>query len=125
MNAFLQSLTHSLTPSLTRACVLMAHQPRYVCELRCPAEATAPCSLVLVETNAFKNLTHLALSVVPGDDSALKTYLAECLASTRAENRRISAQCTDMAAAIDSLQQVICSRIRKRSRKRERVCVCE
>ena len=35
--------------------------------------------LNVVETNPFKHLTHLSLKFVPGSDSDVKKYLADCL----------------------------------------------
>ena len=35
--------------------------------------------LNVVETNPFKHLTHLSLKFVPGTDSDVKKYLADCL----------------------------------------------
>ena len=36
-------------------------------------------TLSVVETNAFRYLTHLALQFVPASDAYLKKYLAECM----------------------------------------------
>ena len=36
-------------------------------------------TLNVVETNSFKHLTHLALKFLPGSDSDIKKYLADCL----------------------------------------------
>ena len=33
----------------------------------------------LIETNPFKHLTHLSLKFLPGTDSDIKKYLADCL----------------------------------------------
>ena len=35
--------------------------------------------LNVVETNPFKHLTHLSLKFVPGSDTDVKKYLADCL----------------------------------------------
>lgn len=36
-------------------------------------------TLNIVETNPFKHLVHLSLRVVPGNDTAIKNFLSECL----------------------------------------------
>ena len=36
-------------------------------------------TLNVVETNPFKHLNHLSLKFVPGSDSDVKKYLADCL----------------------------------------------
>ena len=35
--------------------------------------------LNVIETNPFKHLTHLSLKFIPGTDSDVKKYLADCL----------------------------------------------
>lgn len=37
------------------------------------------CTLNVIETNPFKHLTHLSLKFIPGTDSDIKKYLADCL----------------------------------------------
>lgn len=44
----------------------------------------------IVETNPFKHLTHLSLQFFPGDDAAIKTYLAARLAQINANKRFLS-----------------------------------
>ncbi|CAI5731533.1 unnamed protein product [Hyaloperonospora brassicae] len=44
----------------------------------------------IVETNPFKQLTHLSLRFSPGDDVAVKTYLASRLAQVEASRRLLS-----------------------------------
>lgn len=39
----------------------------------------SPAMLNVVETNPFKHLTHLSLKFVPGSDTDVKKYLADCL----------------------------------------------
>ncbi|ETV99829.1 hypothetical protein H310_07871 [Aphanomyces invadans] len=43
----------------------------------------------IVETNAFKRLTHLSLQFTPGDDAEVKLYLAARLRQTTHEKRRL------------------------------------
>ncbi|DAZ97126.1 TPA: hypothetical protein N0F65_010449 [Lagenidium giganteum] len=45
----------------------------------------------IVETNPFKHLTHLSLQFCPGDDAAIKSYLASRLAQTTAEKQAVTA----------------------------------
>lgn len=44
----------------------------------------------IVETNPFKQLTHLSLRFFPGDDAAIKAYLAARLAQVGASRRALS-----------------------------------
>lgn len=44
----------------------------------------------IVETNPFKQLTHLSLRFVPGDDAVIKAYLAARLAQVGASRRMLS-----------------------------------
>eukprot|EP00041_Stephanoeca_diplocostata_P030322 m.915789 g.915789 ORF g.915789 m.915789 type:complete len:643 (+) comp23733_c0_seq4:110-2038(+) len=56
---------------------------RYLIELELPPAAnasTALATLGVIETNDFKNLTHLCLKFVPGNDATVKKHLASCLA---------------------------------------------
>lgn len=43
-------------------------------------------NLNIVETNAFKHLTHLSLKLLPGSDVEIKKYLATCLASMKVQD---------------------------------------
>ena len=43
--------------------------------------------LSIVETNPFKHLIHLSLKFVPGSDSDIKKYLADCLKQLKASGR--------------------------------------
>ncbi|GLD96715.1 hypothetical protein PINS_up005398 [Pythium insidiosum] len=45
----------------------------------------------IVETNPFKYLTHLSLQFAPGDDAAIKAYLAARLAQVNSEKRALGA----------------------------------
>lgn len=47
--------------------------------------------LAIVETNPFKQLTHLALGVRPGDDAAVKHYLAGRLHQLLRSERKLAA----------------------------------
>lgn len=46
----------------------------------------------IVETNQFKHLTHLSLQFFPGDDAAVKAYLAARLAQVNAEKRALASK---------------------------------
>jgi spindle assembly abnormal protein 6 len=45
----------------------------------------------IVETNPFKYLTHLSLQFFPGDDAAIKAYLAARLAQVNGEKKSLTA----------------------------------
>lgn len=44
------------------------------------------CTLNVIETNPFKHLTHLSLKFIPGTDSDIKKYLADCLKQLKVLN---------------------------------------
>jgi len=48
--------------------------------------------LSIVETNLFKQLTHISLQMRPGNDAAVKVYLASRLNQTCAQARRLSSE---------------------------------
>ena len=50
----------------------------------------------IVETNPFKQLTHLSLRFSPGDDVAVKTYLASRLAQVEASRRLLATSLKQM-----------------------------
>lgn len=51
-------------------------QPRFLAVLRVGAEGVTDSSLGVVETNKFKHLSHISLRFKPGDDGAIKQFLA-------------------------------------------------
>uniref|UniRef100_A0AAY4BES0 Spindle assembly abnormal protein 6 homolog n=1 Tax=Denticeps clupeoides TaxID=299321 RepID=A0AAY4BES0_9TELE len=61
--------------------------PRFLLQLCCPSTTLGhgPASLNIVETNAFKHLTHLSLKLLHGTDVEIKKFLASCLASVKEE----------------------------------------
>jgi spindle assembly abnormal protein 6 len=54
----------------------------------------------LVETNHFKELTHLSLRFRAGNDSAVKAYLAARLRQLRAEGAALATQLSDTDSAL-------------------------
>ncbi len=55
---------------------------RFILELECSSSnglCSSSSTLNIIETNSFKHLTHLALKFLPGSDSDVKKYLADCL----------------------------------------------
>eukprot|EP00052_Salpingoeca_macrocollata_P034214 m.329643 g.329643 ORF g.329643 m.329643 type:complete len:663 (+) comp61260_c0_seq1:83-2071(+) len=73
---------------LLRCCQAEASHdiPKFVCDLQTGPQAADFC---VVETNTFKNLTHLHLRFAAGSDAAIKTYLAQCLRSFKEQNSRL------------------------------------
>ncbi|XP_032243131.2 spindle assembly abnormal protein 6 homolog [Nematostella vectensis] len=45
--------------------------------------------LNIIETNTFKHLTHLSLKFLPGNDTEVKKYLADCLAKLKTEKNSL------------------------------------
>ncbi|RHY13088.1 hypothetical protein DYB36_002994 [Aphanomyces astaci] len=56
----------------------------------------------IVETNAFKRLTHLSLQFTPGDDAEVKLYLAARLRQTTHEKRRLQDDLMATTADLDA-----------------------
>eukprot|EP00050_Salpingoeca_kvevrii_P022793 m.132205 g.132205 ORF g.132205 m.132205 type:complete len:761 (+) comp9829_c0_seq2:1425-3707(+) len=108
--------------ALLRLCIEESgkDQPRYLVELerstvhdnQAVVDSAAPCGVLrLVETNTFKNLTHLSLQLIPGSDATVKAYLAQCLGDLKRANRALEAQLheksTDSSATIQQLREAL------------------
>jgi spindle assembly abnormal protein 6 len=48
--------------------------PKFICRLR--SDNPKPAAFSIIETNSFRNIIHISLLFKPGNDSALKIYLA-------------------------------------------------
>ena len=48
--------------------------PKFICKL--VSRDPNPATLSVIETNSFRNIIHISLSFVPGNDTQLKSYLA-------------------------------------------------
>ncbi|KAG1691042.1 hypothetical protein DVH05_027325 [Phytophthora capsici] len=59
----------------------------------------------IVETNPFKQLTHLSLRFFPGDDAAIKAYLAARLAQVGASRNLLSTSLKQTTAELQSTQK--------------------
>ncbi|CAK4716316.1 unnamed protein product [Aphanomyces euteiches] len=62
----------------------------------------------IVETNAFKRLTHLSLQVTPGDDAEVKLYLAARLRQTTHEKLQLI---EDLTTTTDNLEATKASKV--------------
>lgn len=65
--------------------------PRFLLQLTSASSAFdhSPSNLNIVETNAFKHLTHLSLKLLPGSDPDIKKYLATCLSTLKEEKHQL------------------------------------
>ncbi|XP_061592954.1 spindle assembly abnormal protein 6 homolog isoform X2 [Cololabis saira] len=64
--------------------------PRFLLQLACQSQTLEGASTFsIVETNAFKHLTHLSLRLSQGSDKEVNTYLAACLSSLKAEKQAL------------------------------------
>jgi len=61
----------------------------YVLELNTAVDGGTLAMLSVVETNPFKNLVHLSLTLIPGTDCTVKKHLANCLLAHKAEELRL------------------------------------
>lgn len=59
----------------------------------------------IVETNPFKHLTHLSLQFFPGDDAAIKAYLAARLAQINADKRYLSSTLKQTSSDLKRTQE--------------------
>lgn len=74
---------------LLELCIQEEHKeiPKFVLQLVCNGTSLAcAANLNIIETNQFKHLTHLSLKFLPGTDSDIKRYLAECLKTMKVQN---------------------------------------
>ncbi|XP_041573884.2 spindle assembly abnormal protein 6 homolog isoform X2 [Taeniopygia guttata] len=65
--------------------------PRFLLQLvsSAPALDHTPVSLNVVETNPFKHLTHLSLKFLPGTDTEIKKFLANCLKCLKEDKKML------------------------------------
>ena len=73
------------------------------------AAASACSTFSLVETNYFKELTHLSLKLRAGNDAAVKAYLAARLRQLRGERAALSSQLTETADALARERETACA----------------
>lgn len=70
--------------------------------------------LNVIETNPFKHLTHLSLKFIPGTDSDVKKYLADCLKQLKDTNallqQRLEHTDTDLNQRLQQTQETLSSR---------------
>lgn len=66
--------------------------------------------LNIVETNPFKHLIHLSLKFIPGQDSDIKKYLADCLKQLKETNellhQRLEHTNEDLTQRLQQTQEV-------------------
>lgn len=77
---------------LLNQCILEQDKenPRFLLQLSSPSSPVldhSPANLNVVETNAFKHLTHLSLKLLHGTDVEIKKYLAVCLSCVKEEKQ--------------------------------------
>uniref|UniRef100_A0A673IFA6 Spindle assembly abnormal protein 6 homolog n=1 Tax=Sinocyclocheilus rhinocerous TaxID=307959 RepID=A0A673IFA6_9TELE len=86
--------------------------PRFLLQLTSASSAfdRSPSNLNIVETNAFKHLTHLSLKLLPGSDTDIKKYLATCLSTVKEEKQQLEQKLRkteeDLTRQLNYAQQV-------------------
>uniref|UniRef100_A0A4W4FK25 Spindle assembly abnormal protein 6 homolog n=1 Tax=Electrophorus electricus TaxID=8005 RepID=A0A4W4FK25_ELEEL len=86
--------------------------PRFLLQLSTSSSVLdhSPANLNIVETNAFKHLTHLSLKLLPGSDVEVKKYLATCLATVKEEKEQLQQRLRkteeDLSRQLSYAQQV-------------------
>ena len=67
--------------------------PRFIAALDCCSRSGSPhlALLNIIETNSFRNITHLSLQVTAGDDASIKKYLAGLVKLYKEEGRGLKA----------------------------------
>ncbi|XP_027014411.1 spindle assembly abnormal protein 6 homolog isoform X1 [Tachysurus fulvidraco] len=93
--------------------------PRFLLQLSSPSSALnqGSANLNIVETNAFKHLTHLSLKLLPGSDVEIKKYLATCLASMKEEKEQLQQKLQkteeDLSRQLNYAQQTLSEKSRE------------
>jgi len=76
-------------------------------------------TLHVVETNPFKHLTHLSLKFLPGSDTEVKKYLANCLKNLQDEKqlleKRLASTEADLQQKLSTCQEVLAIKTRELS----------
>ncbi|XP_035268529.1 spindle assembly abnormal protein 6 homolog [Anguilla anguilla] len=98
--------------------------PRFLLQLSSPSSVLdhSPASLNIVETNAFKHLTHLSLKLLHGTDLEIKKYLAVCLSCVKEEKRLLEQKLKrteeDLTRQLSYTQQTLAEKSRELDRLR-------
>ncbi|KAG7327450.1 hypothetical protein KOW79_009056 [Hemibagrus wyckioides] len=93
--------------------------PRFLLQLSSPSSALnqGSANLNIVETNAFKHLTHLSLKLLPGSDVEIKKYLATCLAGMKEEKEQLQQKLKkteeDLTRQLNYTQQTLSEKSRE------------
>ncbi|XP_005174001.1 spindle assembly abnormal protein 6 homolog isoform X1 [Danio rerio] len=93
--------------------------PRFLLQLSSSSSAFdhSPSNLNIVETNAFKHLTHLSLKLLPGSDTDIKKYLASCLSSVKEEKQQLQQKLRkteeDLTRQLNYAQQTLSEKSRE------------
>uniref|UniRef100_A0A4W4FKX2 Spindle assembly abnormal protein 6 N-terminal domain-containing protein n=1 Tax=Electrophorus electricus TaxID=8005 RepID=A0A4W4FKX2_ELEEL len=89
--------------------------PRFLLQLSTSSSVLdhSPANLNIVETNAFKHLTHLSLKLLPGSDVEVKKYLATCLATVK-----VQLTLKDLSRQLSYAQQTLSEKSRELDRLR-------
>uniref|UniRef100_A0A4W4FK54 Spindle assembly abnormal protein 6 homolog n=1 Tax=Electrophorus electricus TaxID=8005 RepID=A0A4W4FK54_ELEEL len=98
--------------------------PRFLLQLSTSSSVLdhSPANLNIVETNAFKHLTHLSLKLLPGSDVEVKKYLATCLATVKEEKEQLQQRLRkteeDLSRQLSYAQQTLSEKSRELDRLR-------
>ncbi|KAI7791190.1 putative spindle assembly abnormal protein 6-like protein [Triplophysa rosa] len=93
--------------------------PRFLLQLTSASSAFdhSPSNLNIVETNAFKHLTHLSLKLLPGSDTDIKKYLAACLSTLKEEKHLLDQKLRkteeDLTRQLNYAQQTLSEKSRE------------
>uniref|UniRef100_A0A671TAS2 Spindle assembly abnormal protein 6 homolog n=1 Tax=Sinocyclocheilus anshuiensis TaxID=1608454 RepID=A0A671TAS2_9TELE len=93
--------------------------PRFLLHLTSASSAfdRSPSDLNIVETNAFKHLTHLSLKLLPGSDTDIKKYLATCLSTVKEEKQQLEQKLRkteeDLTRQLNYAQQTLSEKSRE------------
>ena len=89
---------HSLTLALPDS--TLTHFPSFVAHLRHSASSSVPSILSIIETNSFRNITHLSLNFIVGNDAEVKQYLAGLVKEFKTDNANLKAQLSDTSTSL-------------------------
>ncbi|XP_063056135.1 spindle assembly abnormal protein 6 homolog [Engraulis encrasicolus] len=114
-SSFPQRFTELLQQCLTEQ---DKDNPRFLLQLLCASSLDhGPASLNVVETNPFKHLTHLSLKLLHGNDTQIKTFLANCLSTMKEEKLQLEQKLKkteeDLSRQLSFTQQTLAEKSRE------------
>lgn len=80
-----------------------AEYPKFICRL--VSDNPKPASFSIIETNSFRNIIHISLSFLPGNDSQLKAYLAGLVKDFKEKSSELTEKLKSTTKCLDSKEK--------------------